>query len=38
MTHPLARFLAYAVAITISLAFLYPYWWMVLGASARPKR
>ncbi|MCZ8099649.1 MAG: carbohydrate ABC transporter permease [Alsobacter sp.] len=32
MTHPLARFLAYAVAITISLAFLYPYWWMVLGA------
>jgi ABC-type glycerol-3-phosphate transport system permease component len=32
MTRPIARILAYAVAITISLAFLYPYWWMVLGA------
>jgi multiple sugar transport system permease protein len=32
MTRPLARIAAYAVAITISIAFLYPYWWMVLGA------
>jgi ABC-type glycerol-3-phosphate transport system permease component len=32
MTRPLARILAYSIAITISLAFLYPYWWMVLGA------
>ncbi len=32
MTRSLARTAAYAVAITISLAFLYPYWWMVLGA------
>jgi ABC-type glycerol-3-phosphate transport system permease component len=32
MTRPLARIAAYAVAVTISIAFLYPYWWMVLGA------
>ncbi len=32
MTRPFARIAAYAVAITISVAFLYPYWWMVLGA------
>lgn len=29
---PVARVLAYAVAIAISVFFLYPYWWMVLGA------
>lgn len=29
---PLARGLAYAAAIAISVFFLYPYWWMVLGA------
>lgn len=28
----LARVLAYAAAIAVSVLFLYPYWWMVLGA------
>jgi ABC-type glycerol-3-phosphate transport system permease component len=30
--HPLVRVAAYAVAILVSIFFLYPYWWMVLGA------
>jgi ABC-type glycerol-3-phosphate transport system permease component len=30
--NPVARVAAYAVAIAVSLLFLYPYWWMLLGA------
>ncbi len=26
------RILAYAVAILVSIFYLYPYWWMLLGA------
>jgi ABC-type glycerol-3-phosphate transport system permease component len=28
----IARAIAYAIAIAISVVFLYPFWWMVLGA------
>ncbi len=28
----LARSLAYCIALVVSLLFLYPYWWMLLGA------
>lgn len=31
-TLPALRVLAYAVATVISLLFLYPYWWMLIGA------
>lgn len=33
----LARLAAYAVAVPVSLAFLYPYWWMLVSAF-RPTR
>lgn len=31
-TRPVAATVAYAVAILVSLLFIYPYWWMLLGA------
>jgi ABC-type glycerol-3-phosphate transport system permease component len=31
-TNPIAHVAAYAVAITTSLLFLYPYWWMLVSA------
>jgi len=30
--HPIVVFAAYAAAIAVSIFFLYPYWWMLLGA------
>jgi len=30
--HPALRALAYAIAAIVSLLFLYPYWWMLIGA------
>lgn len=35
--HPLAQAAAYAAALLTSLAFLYPYWWMLVSAF-RPTR